>query len=192
MWEIKSEIVELDRITVYQIYKEGNQLTTIDLIENLGTNSEFRIFYNSILAENSFESFFWENPSIEKGELNKKYEFALIKSNTLNNVKPNPKPFKEYYSTVKNVVVFPNLRGDAKLIVPCPISELENYTHIGKFVRDAPRNQVDEFWREVGLEYKASIGLNRKWLSTAGLGVPWLHLRIDSSPKYYRHQSYKS
>jgi hypothetical protein len=28
------------------------------------------------------------------------------------------------------------------------------------------------------------------WLSTAGMGVSWLHLRLDSRPKYYRHRSY--
>ena len=25
------------------------------------------------------------------------------------------------------------------------------------------------------------------WLSTAGMGVSWLHLRLDSRPKNYRH-----
>jgi len=30
------------------------------------------------------------------------------------------------------------------------------------------------------------------WLSTAGLGVYWLHLRLDSRPKYYRYQPYKA
>lgn len=28
------------------------------------------------------------------------------------------------------------------------------------------------------------------WLNTAGAGVPWLHIRLDSRPKYYRYQPY--
>jgi len=30
------------------------------------------------------------------------------------------------------------------------------------------------------------------WLSTAGLGVSWLHVRLDTRPKYYRHRVYAS
>ena len=30
------------------------------------------------------------------------------------------------------------------------------------------------------------------WLSTAGMGVSWLHLRLDSQPKYYRHGPYRA
>ena len=28
------------------------------------------------------------------------------------------------------------------------------------------------------------------WLSTEGSGVPWLHVRLDSRPKYYHHAAY--
>ena len=28
------------------------------------------------------------------------------------------------------------------------------------------------------------------WVSTAGLGVSWLHVRLDARPKYYRHDAY--
>ena len=30
------------------------------------------------------------------------------------------------------------------------------------------------------------------WLSVAGGGVPWLHVRIDDRPKYYRYDSYRT
>jgi len=30
------------------------------------------------------------------------------------------------------------------------------------------------------------------WVSTAGLGVYWLHMRVDPKPKYYKHQAYKN
>jgi hypothetical protein len=28
------------------------------------------------------------------------------------------------------------------------------------------------------------------WLSTAGMGVAWLHIRLDERPKYYSHKPY--
>ena len=30
------------------------------------------------------------------------------------------------------------------------------------------------------------------WLSTSGLGVYWLHVRLDSYPKYYTYRPYKA
>ncbi len=35
--------------------------------------------------------------------------------------------------------------------------------------------------------------LNSKpvWLSTAGAGVSWLHVRLDDKPKYYGHAPYR-
>jgi hypothetical protein len=30
------------------------------------------------------------------------------------------------------------------------------------------------------------------WLSTAGMGVPWLHVRLDDRPKDYGHRPYRN
>jgi hypothetical protein len=30
----------------------------------------------------------------------------------------------------------------------------------------------------------------RFWISTSGLGVPWVHVRLDSYPKYYQYRPY--
>jgi hypothetical protein len=30
------------------------------------------------------------------------------------------------------------------------------------------------------------------WVSTAGTGVPWLHVRRDTRPKYDRHAPYRA
>ncbi len=36
------------------------------------------------------------------------------------------------------------------------------------------------------------IGHTPLWLSTAGGGVAWLHVRLDSRPKYYGYSPYKT
>jgi len=40
--------------------------------------------------------------------------------------------------------------------------EIETYTHLSKFVRKAPDNQIDDFWREVGISYRKSISQSKK------------------------------
>ncbi len=35
------------------------------------------------------------------------------------------------------------------------------------------------------------IGAMPVWLSTAGAGVSWLHVRLDTRPKYYHHGPYR-
>ncbi len=66
------------------------------------------------------------------------------------------------------------------------------YTHLGRFLRGAPPVQIDSFWQAVGRAMKQRVSASPVWLSTAGMGVSWLHLRLDSRPKYYRHQPYKT
>lgn len=38
----------------------------------------------------------------------------------------------------------------------------------------------------------ARLGAKPVWLSTAGAGVPWLHVRLDDHPKYYGYALYRS
>ena len=85
---------------------------------------------------------------------------------------------------------FKNLGGDAHLVVPCPIQG-KAYPHLAAFVRQAPETQIHSFWAMLGKTYSSTLGEEPKWLNTAGLGVYWLHVRIDSHPKYYKTLQYK-
>ena len=40
-------------------------------------------------------------------------------------------------------------------------------------------------------ELLARIDYRTLWLSTSGLGVAWLHLRLDHEPKYYQYAPYR-
>jgi hypothetical protein len=35
-------------------------------------------------------------------------------------------------------------------------------------------------------------GAGPPWVRTAGLGIPWLHARLDIRPKDFRHAAYRS
>jgi hypothetical protein len=161
----------------------------LDLLKN---NPGFREQYNNYLADCGFDAFFWENMPITKQTLHKDYECNLINSDFLSGCLPDSSTFQSYFRNDKAVVRFPNLGKDAQLVVPCPVNEHSVYTHIGTFVRNAGAGQKDEFWKHVGKETLNQIGEEPRWLSTSGLGVFWLHVRIDSYPKYYQTEEYKT
>jgi hypothetical protein len=84
-----------------------------------------------------------------------------------------------------------SLGGDAQLIVPSPRTEISAYGHLAAFLRQAPQRQLDAFWRVVSTAVQSRIGEKPLWLNTAGGGVAWLHVRLDSRPKYYGYAPYK-
>ena len=76
------------------------------------------------------------------------------------------------------------------MVAPTPGNEDDavTYSHLAAFVRTAPVAQIDELWKLVAMEYVKSINSDHAvWLSTDGTGVPWLHVRLDSIPKYYSY-----
>ena len=65
--------------------------------------------------------------------------------------------------------------------------------HIASFVREASREQVHSLFEAVGVEVEERLQeVSPLWVSTSGMGVFWLHVRLDSRPKYYTYAPYKS
>ena len=88
--------------------------------------------------------------------------------------------------------MFRNLGGDADLVVPCDMGAGADYAHLAVFLRTASPAQMRAIWRAVADTAKAWLARgDRLWISTAGLGVTWVHVRIDSRPKYYTHAPYR-
>ncbi len=190
-WIAHKKIIQEQKNIQFQIFEKNQALTFQQVIDYWIGHSEFRMFYNELLKEAEFESFFWEHPPLVKDSLDQVYEFVLVKSTGLARVNPNPTAFKDYYRDDKRVATFPNLGRNALMVVPVPEGDLD-YAHLGRFVRNAPQIQLDAFWKEVGLALLGELGQNAKWLSTHGMGVYWLHIRIDQIPKYYHYQKYKN
>ena len=191
MWDIEKIEIKPDSVIKYYILKDGNRISFYAFINGLITSPKFRLYYNSVLSECEFEGFFWEHFPISHRSIEKDYEFVLLKDDFLYQMKPEPSIFSAYFEVSKNVVDFLNLGKDARLIVPTPEGDPDHYVHLGVFTRNAPKDQIDDFWKRVGEIYSKSIRKEKRWLSTCGLGVYWLHVRIDSIPKYYKHQEYK-
>ena len=176
----------------YQLFQEEHLLSFEVVLQLWQKEENFRLFFNQILSDSPYAAFFWETPPLSKKTLQQAFEFVLIESKVLAKVEPNTRSFQEHFVKEPSVINFANLGGDAQLIVPCPVVKNDTYTHLANFVRYAPSSQIHQLWTMVGQLYEQNIGLNDKWLSTAGMGVYWVHVRIDSRPKYYRYAPYRT
>ena len=91
----------------------------------------------------------------------------------------------------EDVETFSNLGRDAVMVVPCPVGSDSAYGHLASFTRDAPEPQQHELWKAVGKAMQNRLSDKPVWLSTAGMGVSWLHVRLDDRPKYYGFAPYR-
>lgn len=176
----------------FTILENKSLISNQRFLEALKQEPDFRVQYNNYLCDCSFDAFFWENKPVTQQTLEDDYECSLVNSDFLAGCSPDSNTFQTHFIEDKQVVSFPNLGMDAQLVVPCPTANHSVYTHIGNFVRKADKEQVQAFWKRVGEEALNQICEEPRWLSTSGLGVFWLHVRIDSYPKYYQIEAYKS
>lgn len=193
MWESSS--ARLDSRTVKGTLQQGSPpLSYREVIGLWQGDAAFRKRFAEILTAAPFEAFFWETPPVNRGTLDQPFEFVWVDAPPLVRLKPEPQAFAEHFASHPGqpVLSFPNLGGDAVLVVPAPLADEDAYTHLARFLGKAPEAQVDAFWQKVGEAMHKRISDTPVWLSTAGLGVSWLHLRLDSRPKYYRHRPYQT
>jgi hypothetical protein len=177
----------------YRLVEQGSAMPFLRFFELLATRSEFADWYTEQLAAFQAEAFYWELPPITRATIGAAAEFVLIAAPMLARIPPERAPFAAHFDGAadEDVVVFPNLGGDAVLVVPCPRGPDEHYPHLAAFLRNAPRRQVRALWRSTARQMQSSTGDRPVWLSTAGGGVAWLHLRLDSRPKYYSYAPYR-
>ena len=194
MWKAEIENLEGGRVRRVQILREGQPLPRAEVLALWQNKESFRGFFNDLLAEAPYPAFFWETPPVTASTTSKSFEFILADSPQLARFAPEPAVFARQFAragTGAEVATFANLGGDAFLVAPCPIAPLAAYPHLAAFVRQAPPTQQQAFWQAVGASLEARLDGEPLWLSTSGLGVAWLHARIDSTPKYYTFTSYQ-
>jgi hypothetical protein len=144
------------------------------------------------LAAVPFDAYCLETPPLTKQTLNKPFECVFVASPALATLEADPRPFQEHFKKSRGCVAFESLGKDALLVAPCPVSDSTCYTHLACFVRSAAKEESSHLWRTVAQALDERLADAPLWLSTAGLGVAWLHVRLDSRPKYYRHRPYAS
>ncbi len=155
-------------------------------------DAEFCPWFNGVLAAAPFAAFRWETRPVSSATANDPFEFVLLDSPSLAR-EPDPEAFDEHFRAQPgpDVLAFPNLGGDAIMVVPRPVGPVSAYGHLAAFVRGAPETRRAALWRAVGDAMAGRLGQKVVWLSTAGAGVSWLHVRLDDRPKYYGHAPYR-
>lgn len=132
----------------------------------------------------------FETPAVTRSSLGRPFEFVLVDSPGLDRP-ADPSAFVSHF-TGEPVVTFANLGADATLVVPAPEGPDVAYPHLAAFIREAAVPQIDALWRSIAEAMLARVDDRPVWLNTAGAGVPWLHVRLDDRPKYYRHAPYRT
>ena len=192
MWITKSKIN-----SETQILDKNNQALSFKLVIALWQeNVDFRQFFIDLLAQSPFDGYRWECPAVTSQTLDRPFEFVLIDDPYLARRRPDMGAFRQHFNNVPGdgAVTFPNLGGDAVMVVPEPARPEIDYGHLGAFCQHAPQSQQHELWRSVGDAMGQRILAKSEkpvWLNTAGGGVAWLHVRLDDRPKYYRHAPYR-
>ncbi len=176
---------------LFRIYEEDENLTHQEVIHLWECDAEFVQFYSSLLLKLGFMGFCWEMPPITASSLSESHEFVVIKSMAHEAIRPDPSAFAEHFNTLALAVAFPNLGKNGIMIAPTPQAGLDAGS-ISSFIKTASAEQLTSIWSLVAKEVNKQVGDAPTWVSTAGLGVSWLHIRIDTKPKYYRYKPYKN
>lgn len=165
-----------------------------------------------VISSSPYASLMFETPGTSwEYSRDTPFEFALVNEPALQRFaegRPDRNAFQEHFrgclggnnnsgdGIVPMCCSFGNLGGDARLVAPLPSpssSSDATYSHLAIFVRNAPKEQVGEFWRLGASQYLSMLEEKhdaKTWFSTNGMGVAWLHLRLDSVPKYYSYRPF--
>lgn len=176
----------------FRLQQDEQYLSFEEVFELWENNPDFTEFYTTELIKLDYQAFYWEHPALQTAFLQKRYECILQRSKPLEYLPSNENAFKDYLFEKAQVVDVMNLGKNARLVVPTKKTNKAIYNHLGKFIRLAEKEQITEVFKRVGKKIFEEIEQQKVvWLNTAGLGVIWLHIRMDTRPKYYKTKKYK-
>jgi hypothetical protein len=193
MWSATRTILREGWGEKIALCRNGAAASFADVIAAWREDAAFREFFIRQLADAPFPAFFWEMPPIRRDAVGRDYEYVTIRSDALARMPVDPVAFSSQFNNTREpIITFRNLGGDALLVAPRPSAGTAPYGHIADFLREAPEAQR----RQLFVSLADAIDAERQrtarpiWVSTSGLGVAWLHVRLDSYPKYYQHAPY--
>jgi hypothetical protein len=192
MWNSTSDNLQSENVLKVTLFQGTSRVTFAEVISLWQHDQNFRTFFIGLLADCPYSAFRWETPAVSLPSIHQPFEFVMLNSPGLA-AHPDQSAFDLHFAKAGSdgVVAFPNLGGDAVLIVPCPLTSDSAYGHIAAFHRNAPEAQKHALWKLVGSTLHQCLGPTCVWLSTAGAGVSWLHVRLDRTPKYYGYAAYR-
>lgn len=193
MWTIRSKDPGRADARRFELVRGTTTASFAEVTDAWRTDAAFSAWFNDTLADVPFAAFRWETPGVTLETMSQPFELVLLDSPGLAR-SPEPDVFAEHFRADQNgtVLAFENLGGDAVMVVPRPIGPDDAYGHLAAFVRGAPAQQRADLWRKIGDAMLRRVSAKPVWLSTAGAGVSWLHVRLDDRPKYYGFAPYRT
>lgn len=192
MWKLNSHRV--GTASTVSVLAGDAPMSCKDVLREWRANEPFCRFWLNALRDVPYEAYCWETPPWTRATLARPFECVFVESSGLVRVRADPVPFARRFQdpSAESIAVFENLGRDALLVAPRPEKTRTDYAHLASFSRSAPDTHAAGLWPAVARGIEERVGTVPVWVSTAGLGVHWLHVRIDSIPKYYRHRAYAS
>lgn len=191
-WIFTGAPTDTPHATRYNVKADDRPITRRQILELLAEDPDFGTRLTDTILAATRQPIRWETPPYSDATADDPAEFVLVESPSLDRPAESH-PFRRELERSKSAIaVFPNLSGDATMIVPKPLAEDASYPHLLAFLQTAPPEQRSELWQTIGREMLARQTSTPLWLSTAGMGVAWLHVRIDKRPKYYSYQPYRN
>lgn len=198
----------------YKVLYNGKNMSfkqTMELFVKMDV--KFIELLNAVLTVH--EAVFWECIPVDFNSFGTlDFEFVVLPSKELSHRTVDMKPFREKFENLITseeqlgaIISFSSLNGDSLLVVPSPPISVEHFnnnndryqmmTHLASYLRESSFDHVCSFLRTVGERFteRLTTGVDsgsKLWLSTSGLGVSWLHVRIDTIPKYYNYLPYRN
>jgi hypothetical protein len=165
--------------------------TRKEFFELLTISSQFRQTIIDLFANYDCDSVYWEFPPYYANAQHLNAEFTFV--NTKGFGKANINAFVEYFDkSINEIVVFPNISKDALLISVSDNKNNEYDSHIMNFMKYHPSVETKHnLLKTIGENMLCHTNnAGPIWLSTSGKGVQWLHVRISTTPKYYKCVAY--
>ena len=181
--------------TRYRVRSKDGPVSYGEALNLLLDDGDFRSFLTGQLNRSPYTAFRWETPALQLKTRSRDFEFVLLDNPSFTQRQTDTETYKSYFAPTgdeNGIVSFANLSGDATLIVPSPRTTADAYGHFAAFLRKAPALQIDALWQRIGSIVLGMLSDRPLWLSTAGGGVAWLHVRLDSTPKYYGYAEYRN
>lgn len=168
------------------------------------------------LKQSPYAAFYFETRPVTAAQWNAKtFEFVLVDAPELHEfatARPDATAFAEHFASCKDgaACVFTNLGKDATLIAPKPsvksdepssttitksIQKNSHKGHLATFCRSADNEIVMETWKlalQTYVEQVKKQATRSLWFSTSGMGIAWLHFRLDQRPKYYTYKRFRN
>ena len=195
---VRAHLIADGPLAYGSLQRGGSRVSFAEVIDGLVEDASFRSTFLELLAASPFQAYRWETPPLRADDLERDFECVFLDSPYLD-IPASPVDFAEHFdpSSGDLAVSFPNLGHDGIMIAPCPTGSTpssggtDSFSHLGIFTRTATVAHQHALWQSVGTSLQERLSGTPVWWSTAGGGVPWLHVRLDDRPKYYGHAPYR-